>query len=319
MSKSFWNRLNQRMRTWERSPYTYEFKDEEVHHCLNCYHDFKGNYCPYCSQPADTKRITWRSIFNSFLELWDFTTRSVPSTLWQLSYRPGYLIRDYLQGRRLTSFAPIKMLLVVAFFITIIDYYFIDKEEEREAKTELSEKKGEALEESSRQSQSIVMTGVEATVEDTLLVEAAKQGQTEEGADPQKEDWEYTLDQYYDRFDVWSDDNKGWSMLLISSFLIFPTWIFFRRSKSLPKHTLPEGFYIQVFMCQFLLIFSELSEVFNYFILLMPLYYVYTYRQLFRYSIWGTVWRLSICFLITTWIIISLIFVIAFVIVIMLT
>ena len=163
------------------------------------------------------------------------------------------------------------------------------------------------------------MTGVEATVEDTLLVEAAKQGQTEEGADPQKEDWEYTLEQYYDRFDVWSDDNLGWSMLLISSFMIFPTWIFFRRSKSLPKHTLPEGFYIQVFMCQFLLIFSELSEVFNYFILLVPLYYVYTYRQLFRYSIWGTVWRLSICFLLTTWIIISLIFVIAFVIVIMLT
>lgn len=303
MSKSFWDRLKQRMRTWERSPFTYEFKDEEVHHCLNCFHDFKGNYCPYCSQSADTKRISWKSIFGSFLELWDFTTRSVPSTLWQLTYRPGHLIRDYLQGRRLTSFAPIKMLLVVAFFISLIDYYFIKEEEKGESKTEVTEEKAGVSVESSLPPQAISMTGVEATVEDSLLAEAAQQRQAEESADSIKEDFESSFGNFFEQkmegYDAWSEENQGWSMLMLISFLIPPTWLLFRRSKRFPKHTLPEGFYIQVLMCPFMLIISLLIEVSGAFTMLIPVYYVYAYRQLFGYSTWGTVWRLLLCLLFT--------------------
>lgn len=312
MIKDFWKRLRQWVSSWEHSPFTYEFKDEEVHHCLNCHNDFKGNYCPYCSQPADTKRrITWGTILKNFLEVWDFSTRSVPSTLWQLSYRPGYLIRDYLQGRRLTSYAPIKMLLVVAFILTIIDYYVVGDREEREAKTELSEKKVEAREESSLPPQILPMTGVEATAEDTLLAEAARQRQAEEESELKEVVFQETLEAYFNRFDDWSKENKGWSMLMYCSFMILPTWLLFRRSKSFPKHSLPEGFYIQVFMCQLMLIITEISELVPGFILMASVYYVYAYRQLFGYSTWGTVWRLAISFLLTVFLVI---FVVLFVI-----
>jgi hypothetical protein len=41
--------------------------------------------------------------------------------------------------------------------------------------------------------------------------------------------------------------------------------------------------------------FSDISDLF---VLLMPYYYYYSYRQLFGYGIWGTTWRLLLCFVI---------------------
>ena len=41
-------------------------------------------------------------------------TRSLSFTLIQLLLRPGYLIHDYLSGKRQVSFPPVKMLFIVA-------------------------------------------------------------------------------------------------------------------------------------------------------------------------------------------------------------
>ena len=245
------------VREREKSPFTYEFKDEDVHHCINCFHDFTGNYCPYCSQAAGTSRITWKSIFESFLDLWDFTTRSVPSTLWQLLYRPGYLIRDYLRGQRLASFPPIKMLLVIALFTGLIDHFFIPEEEIENPKTE-------------------VQVADKAT------------GMEEKEVD---------YDELIDIADAWARSNQGWARLMVCSFMILPTWLLFRRSKRFPRHTMPEGFYLQVFVSPLMLIIALLNEVHDIFYILFPLYYFYCYRQLFGYGFWGTLWRLLICFL----------------------
>ena len=275
MAKTFKKKLNQRMKVWERGIFTYGFKDEEVHHCLNCFHDFTGNYCPYCSQAAGTKRITWKSILENFLELWDFTTRSVPSTLWQLTYRPGHLIRDYLRGRRLAAFPPIKMMLVVALFTGIIDHmcdrFIVEDENEEPTKTEVQSTAGKTK------------------------TEANDTSKTEE--DREKEE---RLLEKFDKYQDWSDENPGWAMLIFCSFLILPTWLVFRHAPRLPRHTMPEGFYIQVFMSQPLLIFSLLTYVHNATAVLVPLYYLYTYHRLFGYKIWGSIWRIVLAFALAT-------------------
>ena len=54
------------------------------------------------------------------MDLWGMGSRSLPYTLWQLLLRPGYLIADYLGGRRQASFPPVKMLVFVALFVYII-------------------------------------------------------------------------------------------------------------------------------------------------------------------------------------------------------
>ena len=89
---------------------------EELHKCLNCAFEYKGNYCPRCGQSASTSRLTPKKIVGSTLGVWDYNDRSVLSTIIQLFLRPGHFIRDYLKGHRAPYYAPIKLL----FFLCVL-------------------------------------------------------------------------------------------------------------------------------------------------------------------------------------------------------
>ena len=47
---------------WQEQPFEYRLNSGGVHHCINCGHDFTGNFCPICSQKADLGRVSWRSV-----------------------------------------------------------------------------------------------------------------------------------------------------------------------------------------------------------------------------------------------------------------
>ena len=93
---------------------------DERHHCQCCESDFIGNFCPQCGQKAGVGRITWATLRRGIAMLWGMDSRSLPYTIWQLLLRPGYLIGDYISGKRQVSFPPIKMLAIVALFVFII-------------------------------------------------------------------------------------------------------------------------------------------------------------------------------------------------------
>ena len=47
-------------------------------------------------------------------------SRSLPYTVLQLIFRPGYLISDYINGRRQTSYTPVNMLFIIALVYVIV-------------------------------------------------------------------------------------------------------------------------------------------------------------------------------------------------------
>ena len=101
------------------------------------------------------------------------------------------------------------------------------------------------------------------------------------------------------RFFEWETRNPGWGVLTFTLIMTLPTWILFRFAPRHPYHTWPEGIFIQVFISSLLLIASFLSEALNdWFAILIPIFYFITYRQLFGYSVWGTVWRLLQCLIV---------------------
>ena len=81
----------------------------------------------------------------------------------------------------------------------------------------------------------------------------------------------------------------------MQSILILPTWLVFRFAPGYPRHTLPEGFFLQVFLSvQALLLgfigyWSGTAEL-----VLCKVYLYITYRQLFGYGWWSTLWRLAV-------------------------
>ena len=61
--------FRRRFRTWQGKSIKYYFKEEGIHHCANCGHDFEGNFCPLCGQSMGDGRITWKSLISSFINI----------------------------------------------------------------------------------------------------------------------------------------------------------------------------------------------------------------------------------------------------------
>lgn len=105
-----------------------------------------------------------------------------------------------------------------------------------------------------------------------------------------------TAKEYY----LWYKNHLSWAMLITSTLAILPTWVMFRYSPRHTHHTLPEGFFIQVFFQVISVVVSFLFIPLDYskspFLsfsstLVTAVYYVIGYKQIFGYSLWGTLWR----------------------------
>lgn len=239
-----------RFRQWQQDSKLHMAQpSDELHHCHCCENDFTGNFCPQCGQKAGIKRITWASIRSGVMDLWGMGTRSLPYTLWQLLLRPGYLIGDYISGRRQVSFPPIKMLVFVALFVYIVNSFV-----------------------------------------------------SPEGA-PESSREKLMLDYAFNFFETHYDA----AVMFFFSMLIVPTYFIFRFAPRYDHHTLPEGFFIQVFNSTLILLFLLVYSIFellnlseDLYALLMALAAVFvvyrSYHQLFGYSHWSTLWRVvAVC------------------------
>lgn len=94
--------------------------------CMNCGYSFRGHNCPNCGQRADTQRITLKRGTNKLLEYLIGGNSALLKTCGNLLYRPGFMIRDYICGKRTLFFNPIEMLLCLVTIYAIISYAFTD-------------------------------------------------------------------------------------------------------------------------------------------------------------------------------------------------
>ena len=86
------------------------------------------------------------------------------------------------------------------------------------------------------------------------------------------------------------------SMILLS-YLIIPIYFIFRFAPRNTRHTLPQGFFIQVFSAVVFLIFNIFDDVTSLHMVIFVLgnvWLYFAYKQLFGYGWWGTLWRLAL-------------------------
>ncbi len=90
-------------------------------YCTNCGKVLQpvDNFCPNCGQENDNKRQSFSKVMldliQGFLSIDSRLAHSLPALL----FRPGYLTKEYLRGRRQHYLDPVRM------FITIVVIYFI--------------------------------------------------------------------------------------------------------------------------------------------------------------------------------------------------
>lgn len=117
--------------TWQRNLMAFELRtdrrykerlrmriaDDTARTCPNCGKKFEGTFCPHCGQSAVWTRYTWKQAILNFLDIWGLGNRPMFRTIHDLFVRPGFMIRDYLNGHRQMYFPPFKMLAVMSLLL----------------------------------------------------------------------------------------------------------------------------------------------------------------------------------------------------------
>ena len=101
-------------------------KTSERHKCLNCNNTFKGNYCPYCGQSADTHRFQTRDALSSVLQTFWGSDNKFLNTCYLLLSQPGTLVRNFLLGKRQKYFRPIPMLFFLMALYAALTFWMDD-------------------------------------------------------------------------------------------------------------------------------------------------------------------------------------------------
>lgn len=88
--------------------------------CGNCGTPLLGPHCYACGQPVKGLVRHFTSIIGDFLDsVFNFDART-PRTLWPLFVRPGFLTREYFEGRRVRYVSPVRLF----FFLAIVTFFF---------------------------------------------------------------------------------------------------------------------------------------------------------------------------------------------------
>lgn len=89
------------------------------HICRNCKTRFTGKYCYNCGQSASVTRLNFSSVLDNLLDGITNVARGSFFTIINLFTRPGYMINDYIKGKRIIFAKPFQMLFVLAAIYTL--------------------------------------------------------------------------------------------------------------------------------------------------------------------------------------------------------
>lgn len=262
--------------------------------CKNCGDTFTGNFCPRCGQSRNTPRYVLKGIVGNVLRTVFRVDGKFAHTLLELLYRPGYMMRDFIRGRRVRYTLPLAMVFLMTAFYTLTAQLIVPEiREKREEKAE--ERSGTPLtnvedlrqtilrleEEKAASRNPVVQKTFEISIREMekALAEAERQDSI---AGKVRSDYSFGdtglsflkkaeraiesvpfLSNVWNLLKRWGHGNKAFHILLTLPLLAIATrWAFYRRRKP-DEFNLMEHIFIQAYIAAQLLLISTLVVPFN--------------------------------------------------------
>lgn len=264
--------------------------NKENHTCLNCKTVYTGNYCNRCGQSRTTTRYRLSNAFKNIVGGFTNIDNGFGRTLIDLVYRPGYMIRDFISGKRIQYFRPFQTLFVLA-ALYIMMVQIVDPDALNNDKKENSQytQRQELL--AVRDSLQKQIEETEDPVEKEILIktiENLKLDSIEQKTEELKEDItlkfndnevgnslldlgkQYTsknsdfekflqehpfLQKVWNLLKSWGHGNKAFRIIATLPLFALATFITFRRKKHKIRYNLTEHIFIQAYIaCQILFI-----------------------------------------------------------------
>jgi hypothetical protein len=91
----------------------------EGDHCLNCGAPVAASYCANCGQKTHLHRTIGEAVHEMVHGVLHFDTK-LWRTLPLLAFKPGFLTRDYIEGRRVRYISPVALFLMTIFLTYIV-------------------------------------------------------------------------------------------------------------------------------------------------------------------------------------------------------
>lgn len=113
---------------------------EQHNTCLNCGTVYNGSYCNRCGQSRNTPRYRFSNALKNIVGGFTNIDNGFGRTLLDLLYRPGYMIRDFIAGKRIIYFRPFQTLFILAALyimaVQLVDPDALHRDEQDKKKTQ---------------------------------------------------------------------------------------------------------------------------------------------------------------------------------------
>ncbi|WP_052080490.1 DUF3667 domain-containing protein [Porphyromonas macacae] len=304
--------------------------DDRMYMCLSCGNSFRGNYCNCCGQSSRTARYRFRNSVKTFFEGVTNVNNRFLRTLLELLYRPGYMISDFIRGKRIVYVSPFQGLFLLA-ALYIIAVQIIDPDafkskyskeqptmQTNAGKTEMPGDDG--LPESDISNEVAFPSSVNPADKGKGAGLAVSDGDVSKEIDKNKSLLSNILKNnktlsgiraYINRnpflqktallLNRWKSGNKAFDIILLLPFFSFASFLVFRREEYKVRYNPTEHFYIQTYIaCQLLLLsivillFKRKVAINDWYEIpewLIFLIFCLNYKQIFRRDWWNTFWR----------------------------
>jgi hypothetical protein len=105
-------------------------KERREKNCLNCNAEVAGRYCQVCGQEnVEIKESFWHLATHLVYDIMHFDSKFF-DTLKYLLWRPGFLSKEYVRGRRAAYLHPIRMYVFTSAIFFIVFFSYVIKEQE---------------------------------------------------------------------------------------------------------------------------------------------------------------------------------------------
>ena len=264
---------------------------EESNICLNCDTVYTGSYCNRCGQSRNTPRYRFSNAFRNILGGFTNIDNGFGRTLLDLLYRPGYMIRDFIAGKRILYFRPFQTLFVLA-ALYIMAVQLVDPEALKEKKGKSPEVQRQEILATREQLQKRIEAATDPTTQNILnktIESLDKELKTLEAKSSLKkdnitlqikgdEDGELIdellesgssvfnklekaihntpfLEKVWNLLKSWGHGNKAFRIIATLPLFALATLMAFRRKKNKLRYNLTEHVFIQAYIaCQILLL-----------------------------------------------------------------
>lgn len=90
--------------------------------CKNCNHTYEGNFCNFCGQRSDVHKINFHYVIHEIQHSVFHVDGGIFYTIKQLFQRPGYSIREFIEGKRVKHFKPITFVIILSIIHSFLEH-----------------------------------------------------------------------------------------------------------------------------------------------------------------------------------------------------